>query len=48
MAARRLQYWGSTDRERAMNFTKPSSRPERGISYDNFEPLFRRFFECYK
>jgi hypothetical protein len=47
MAARRM-YWGKTDREKAMNFTKPTSREERGISYDNFAPLFRQFFDCYK
>jgi YD repeat-containing protein len=46
MAARRLNASaGKTDRQKAISY---AAREGRGTSYDNFAPLFNRFFDCYK
>jgi hypothetical protein len=49
MASRKLMSnGGKTDRERAQRYTSPVNQRVRGLSYDNFAPLFANFFDCYR
>ena len=49
VAARRLGATpGSTWRDKVINYTKPTSRPARARSYDNYASSFTTFFDCFK
>jgi RHS repeat-associated protein len=49
MAARiLLATGGRNDRERAQRYTSVVNQRVRGISYDNYAPLFEKFFKCYR
>lgn len=45
ISARRLNAFGKSDRERAINY---AGRAGRGASHDYFGPLFDKFFDCYR
>ena len=48
MAARRLNFAGSNDRQRAVNYAGRKNGPARGRSYDTWHKAFAKFFDCYK
>src|SRR5215210_6823580 len=47
MAARRLNFAGSNDRQRAVNYAGQKNGPARGRSYDANHGAFAKFFGCY-
>jgi len=48
MAARRLNFWGGSDENKAVKHTKKTSQAQRRKSFRQYAPLFRRFFACYR
>lgn len=48
MAARRLNFLGSNDRERVVNYAGRKNGPARGRYYDAYHGAFAKFFDCYK
>ena len=48
MAARRLNFWGGSDENKAVKHTKKTSQAQRRKSFRQYAPLFRKFFACYR